>query len=162
MPDMTMEEFQLALARHASARGEVYPSALGLIDAEGHPNGRVWHVARLVMADQEQMRYLSGGNRPDEVADAVARWVESNLSLEQIEIVIEAGGYDPDPFEPLASAGQLDHVLHDGEATRIIHGERAGTWISDQLALAEGEVVDSVLQAINDANPDTASSARQL
>jgi hypothetical protein len=73
MPDMTMEEFQLALARHASARGEVYPSALGLIDAEGHPTGRVWHVARLVKADQEQMRYLSGGNRPDEGRFAVVQ-----------------------------------------------------------------------------------------
>ncbi len=37
------------------------------------------------MADQEQMRYLSGGNRVDKVADAVGRWAASKLSLEQIK-----------------------------------------------------------------------------
>ncbi len=35
----TVEEFQVALVRHASAHGEVLPSALGLMDAECHPPG---------------------------------------------------------------------------------------------------------------------------
>ncbi|HUJ64649.1 MAG TPA: hypothetical protein VLX59_03860 [Acidimicrobiales bacterium] len=152
MSEMTVEDLQAALARYASARGEVFPSALGLIDAECHPTGRVWEVAGLLMTDQEEMRYLSGGNRPDEVADTVGRWAESKLSLEQIKTVIEAGGYDPDPFEPLAVAGHLRQVLYDGDATRIIQGERAGMWISDQMALtADSDVVAKVLEAINPA-----------
>jgi len=152
MSEMTVAEFQAALTRRASAHGEVFPSALGLIDAECHPTGRIWEVARLLMADQEQMRYLSGGNRPDEVADTVGRWAESKLSLEQIKTIIEAGGYDPDPFEPLATAGHLRQALYDGDATRIIQGERAGSWISDQMALAaDSEIVTKVLEAIDPA-----------
>lgn len=154
MSEMTVEELQAALARRASAQGEVFPSAVGLIDAECHPAGRVWEVARVVMAEQEQMRYLAGGNHPDEVAEAVARWAESKLSLEQIKMVIEAGGYDPDPFEPLTRAGQLEQILRDGNATRMIQGERAGSWISDEMALAaESEIVAKVLEAINAAPP---------
>jgi hypothetical protein len=154
MSEMTVDELQEALGRHASAKGEVFPSALRLIDAERHPVGRVWEVARAVMADQEQMRYLAGGNRPDEVAGAVSRWADSKLTLEQIRMVVEAGGYDPDPFEPLALAGHLQQVLRDGDATRIIQGERAGSWISDQMALAaESEIVAKVLEAVGAAAP---------
>lgn len=152
MSEISTDDFQAALERHASAKGEVFPSALRLIDAEDHPVGRLWEVARIVMADQEQMRYLAGGNRPDEVAGAVARWAESKLSLEQIRMVVGAGGYDPDPFEPLAEAGRLQYALHDGDTVRIIHGERAGSWISDQMALAaEPDIVPKVLQAISAA-----------
>jgi hypothetical protein len=43
-------------------------------------------------------------------------------------------------------------VLNDGDATRIIQGERAGSWISDQMALtADSEIVSKVLAAINPA-----------
>ncbi|MDA8043744.1 MAG: hypothetical protein M0Z30_00665 [Actinomycetota bacterium] len=151
---MTVQELQGALARHASGGAQVYPSALALIDAEDHPTGRVWEVARIVMADQERMRYVSGGNHPEEVADTVARWAESHLSLGQMSIVMDAGGYDPDPFEPLATAGQLDHVLRDGGSIRVIQGERAGSWISDQMALTpDAEIVARVLQAVDSMAP---------
>lgn len=152
MSDMAMEEFRTALRRHASEREEVFPSALRLIEAESHPVGRLWDVARVVMSDQEQLRYLAGGNRPDEVAAMVACWADSRLSLEEIRMVVDAGGYDPDPFEPLALAGCLRQVLRDNGATRVIQGERAGSWISDQMALtAEGDVVPRVLEMIGAA-----------
>lgn len=149
MSEITMEEFRTALCRHASAREEVFPSALRLIEAESHPVGRLWDVARVVMSDQEQLRYLAGGNRPDEVVAMVGCWAESTLSLEEIRMVVDAGGYDPDPFEQIALAGCLQQVLRDGGATRVVHGERVGSWISDQMALAaEGEVVPKVLEVI--------------
>jgi len=111
MSEMTVEDLQAALARYASARGEVFPSALGLIDAECHPTGRVWEVAGLLMTDQEEMRYLSGGNRPDEVADTVGRWAESKLSLEQIKTVIEAAAScrGPPPAGALRRRRHPDH-----------------------------------------------------
>jgi hypothetical protein len=149
MSDFTVAAFEAALARHASSRGEVFPSAIGLIEAEEHWTGRLWDVARLVMHDQETMRYVAGGNRPDEVAACVAGWSESTLNLDEMKMVIEAGGYDPDPFEPLAKSGHLGVALYDHGEVRQIHGERAGAWISDQMALSsDGEVVSRVLEAI--------------
>ncbi len=55
-------------------------------------------------------------------------------------------------------------MLNEGDATRIIHGERAGSWISDQMALtADNEIVSKVLQPSTlppsdaDAKPQRAS-----
>lgn len=151
MTELNIESFQAALARHASSTGEVFPSALSLVDAEEHWSGRLWDVARLVMADQETMRYVAGGNRPDEIAACVARWNESGLELDEIRAILAGGGYDPDPFVPLARAGILYSALHlDDGTARLIHGERAGAWISDTLALCSAEeTVESVERSIN-------------
>jgi uncharacterized protein (DUF302 family) len=149
MSQITIDEFQSALSRHSSAKGEVFPSALGLIEAEEHWSGRLWDVARVVMAEQERMRYLAGGNRPEEVADCVARWSDSPLSVDDIQMAVDCGGYDPDPFEALAQAGRLHALLYHDGSVRIIHGERAGAWISDQMALAaEADVLPRLLDAI--------------
>jgi hypothetical protein len=151
MTDLNVENLQAALARHASSAGEVYPSAVSLIEAEEHWSGRLWDVARLVMADQGTMRYVAGGNRPDEIAACVARWSDSGLKLDEIRAILAGGGYDPDPFVPLARAGLLYRALHDDVGgPRFIHGERAGAWISDTLALSSPEeTVDSVERSIN-------------
>lgn len=151
MTDLSAENLEAALRRHASGTGEVYPSALALIEAEEHWTGRLWDVARLVMADQELMRYVVGGNRPGVVAGCIGRWSESDLDLEQIRMILAGGGYDPDPFLPLARAGLLDAALHESDGTpRLIHGERAGAWISDTFALsAPQDVVKHVSSAID-------------
>lgn len=60
MTELNVENLRAALARHASSAGEVYPSAVSLIEAEEHWSGRLWDVARLVMADQGTMRYVAG------------------------------------------------------------------------------------------------------
>ncbi|MDE3202606.1 MAG: hypothetical protein KGQ66_00095 [Acidobacteriota bacterium] len=134
MSDMTVEVFEAALARHASADGEVFPSALGLIEAEHAREGRLWAVAKVVMADQERMRYLAGGNRLAEVVSCVSQWYESDLDVADVELVVSAGGYDPEPFEALRRAGLLHQALSEGDRPRVIDGERAGAWISDQMA----------------------------
>lgn len=150
MSDMTIEQLVDALAGNASVTGEVFPSAIRLIEADRHPSGRVWDVAQVVMADQERMRYLAGGNRPAEVAAAVARWADCALTVDQIGSVVAAGGYDPEPFEILAAADWLEKALDDGGEVRSIHGERAGSWISDELALVPGdEIIDRVRRAMD-------------
>jgi hypothetical protein len=150
MAELSVENLETALRRHASGSGEVYPSALRLIDAEEHWAGRLWDVAQLVLADQELMRYVVGGNRPEVVADCIGRWSESDLDLDEIQMILAGGGYDPDPFVPLSRAGLLDSALHLGDGRpRLIHGERAGAWISDTFALsAPQDVVLNVQRAI--------------
>ena len=157
MVTLTEQQVVAALARHASSSGEVYPSALGLIDAEEHWSGRLREVLGVVMVDQETMRYLAGGNRPEEVAACAVRWAESSLAVEDIKAVVGNGGYDPEPFEVIAREGLLQEVLHlpDGSGRRI-DGERAGTWISVQLALESDDVV--LRRAKEIAGPDMTAS----
>lgn len=146
MAEPTVEMLETALSRHASASGEVYPSGAGLIEAEEQWSGRLWDVTRLVMRDQETMRYLAGGNRPEEVAACASNWSQSGLDLQDIDLIFSAGGYDPDPFEVLARAGLLRAVLlGDDGGLRTISGERAGIWISDTFALSsEAEILEGV------------------
>ena len=155
MIEPSVEGLQAALARHASSSGQVYPSSLGLIDAEEHWSGRLWEVAGLVMADQETMRYLAGGNRADEIAACAARWSESTLALDEIKAVFAAKGYDPEPFEALARAGLLDTALQlDDGSPRFIHDEHAGAWISDTFAMSsDQETLQGVAQAIDAPAP---------
>lgn len=150
MSEPSVRNLEAALGRHASATGEVYPSGVKLIEAEEHWSGRLWEVTRLVMADQETMRYLAGGNRPDEVATCAARWCESSLELEQIKSIFAAKGYDPEPFEALARAGLLTAALELADGSpRIVHGEHAGAWISDTFAMSsDEETLEGVADAI--------------
>ncbi len=146
MTEPSVSELEAALTRHASATGEVYPSSLALIDAEEHWSGRLWQVTHLVMSDQETMRYLAGGNRPDEVASCVARWSDSDLGLDDMKTIFSAGGYDPEPFEVLARSGLVrSSLLLDDGRPRLVRGERAGTWISDTFALStEADILEGV------------------
>lgn len=152
MSEPTVEQLRAALSRHASGAGEVFPSTLELIAAEEHWSGRLWDVVRLIASDLERMRYVAGGGRPDEIAECAGRWAESGLSLDDIALVIGAGGYDPDPFVILAEAGLLLPALHNDDGSeRLVGGERAGAWISDELALlAPEETVERARGIIGD------------
>ncbi len=124
----------------------MFPSAIKLIAAEEHWSGRLWDVLRLVMEDLDTMHYVAGGGRPDEIAECAARWADSTLSLEDIALVLGCGGYDPDPFVILSRAGLLQNALYFDDGTnRLVEGERAGAWISDQLALA---TPDEILERV--------------
>lgn len=150
MAEPSVSQLLAALTRHGSGTGEVYPSSVGLIDAEEHWSGRLWEVTRLVMSDQETMRYLAGGNYPEEVAACASRWSDSALGLDDIKSIFASGGYDPEPFEVLARVGLLHSSLRteDGRP-RQIRGERAGAWISDTFALSsEGEILKGIEQEL--------------
>jgi len=148
----TVEQLEAALARHSSGAGEVFPSALALIDLEEHWSGRLWDVLRLVAVDLDTLRYVTGGARPHQVVDAVARWAEADLDLDEIGLILRSGGYDPDPFVALARAGLLNVALcNDDGTTRLIDQERAAAWISDQLALAlPEEAVERIRSIVKD------------
>ncbi len=152
MVEPTVEALKAALARHASANGEVFPSALKRIAAEEQWAGRLWDVVRLIASDVDTMRFEAGGDRADEIAECAGRWAESSLSLDEIELVLACGGYDPDPFTVLAREGLLRPALRTEEGTvRLVNGERAGVWISDELALsAPSEIVDRTRRIISE------------
>jgi len=157
MTEPTVGQLRAALERHASSAGEVFPSALGLIFAEEDWSGRLWDVLGLIASDLETMRYLVGGARADEIADCAARWADSGLSLEDMALVIGCGGYDPDPFVILATAGLLPSALHHKDGTdRRVDGERAGTWISDELALVSAEEIVERTRRMIDTTPAAA------
>lgn len=153
MAEPTVEGIKDALGRHAAANGVVFPSALKLIAVEEQWSGRLWEVLRLIAADIDTMRFEAGGDRADEIAECAARWAESGLSLEDIELVLSCGGYDPDPFVVLAGGGLLHRALrHEDGNERTVNGERAGTWISDELALSSpAEVLERTRRMIDDS-----------
>jgi hypothetical protein len=145
----TIEELRDALAQHASRTGAVFPSALKLINAERHWSGRLWDVLTVIASDLDVLRYEAGGDRADEIASCAGRWAETPLSLEEITLVLAAGGYDPDPFVVLHDVGLLHQTLlrDDGEL-RSVGGERVGAWISDELALASADEIVEKAQAL--------------
>ena len=98
------------------------------------------------------MRYVAGSGRPDAIAECAARWADSALQLDNIALVVGSGGYDPDPFVTLAAVGLLPTALrHEDGTDRMVEGERAGTWISDELALVSPyEIVERTRRLIDD------------
>jgi hypothetical protein len=144
MVAMTQEILREELRRHAAPGDEVTPAVLEQMKAQGTWEGRRWEVLQIVAEDSERMAYLAGGVRPDEVATWVGFWSDSDLELEQIRLVISAGGYDPDPFRVLARLGTLSQVLvGDTGEVRRIEGELAGAWISDRFAGATDDEVET-------------------
>lgn len=159
MADPTVEDVRAALARHAAPNGEVFPSALKRIAVEEDWSGRLWEVLRLLATDIDTMRFEAGGDRADEIAECAARWAESSLALPDIEAVLACGGYDPDPFVVLAGAGLLHAALrNDDGSERRVNGERAGMWISDELALSSpADIIERSRRMIADSGPEPAS-----
>ncbi|MCK4177150.1 hypothetical protein [Aciditerrimonas ferrireducens] len=140
--EMTLEDLRQGLRAHAGFDGTVPAQVLALLGAQGPWSGRVWDVLQIVAEDHDRMAFLAGGLRPDEVADCVARWVESPLGVPEIRAVIDAGSYDPDPFGVLAAHGLLAQVLTDEQGqVRHLGGEPVGRWVSDQFADAPDEAV---------------------
>lgn len=121
--------------------------------AENQWTGRLAEVLSVLDESDDKLAYLAGGRRPDEVVTWLSIWAESPLSVEQIRMITWAGGWEPDPFVALANAGLLEDFLTgpDGGVRRV-HGERAGAWLSDELALAdEAEIIAGASAVMADA-----------
>ena len=151
MVELTIDGLRAEL-RANTRDGEIFPSVIRLLAANNGWSGRVWEVLDVLAEDQETMRFIAGGNRPDEIADAAEEWAASTLATDQIRLVLRARGYDVEPFCILAKHGLFTEALLDaGGEVRRVNGERAGTWISDQLALATPEeIVHTVSNLIAD------------
>ncbi|HLI43030.1 MAG TPA: hypothetical protein VKU92_00995 [Acidimicrobiales bacterium] len=152
MPDPTLNELTAALATRVGEAGVLEAADVRALVSAPRWGSRLADLAQLVAGDDERLGYLAGGHRPEEVARCLLGWLETPLTLSQIQQIIECGGWDPDPFTALAEAGLLDRVLRgpDGNARRI-RGELAGGWVSDNLALADGsEIVARALAVVDD------------
>jgi hypothetical protein len=159
------DEVAEELARHVDGQGNV-PVHLAeqLAQAKGW-QGRLLDVLRLFTASEQQMAYLAGGRRAEDLLRAARPWVDSPLSIGELHLIITCGGWDPEPFVPLAKAGMLDRFLKTARGTvRRIQGELAGGWLSDECALAEPEeildVVRSVLESEDGPLEPTVGEAR--
>ncbi|HET6965936.1 MAG TPA: hypothetical protein VFH58_14270 [Acidimicrobiales bacterium] len=152
--DPSPTELREALARYAHPNGSVPSGIAARLSEELGWSGRSIDVLAVLGESGETLGYLAGGRHPDEVATWVSVWAESPLSLEDIRLVTHARGWEPDPFVVLADAGLLERALTcpDGSPRRI-RGELAGTWISDELALAGREEILQRVQAIIDEEP---------
>lgn len=157
MSTPSTSQLEDALEKHVGVAGAVTPAVVARVLAETRWEGRTASVLRALSADPEVMAFVSGGSRPGEVAASVACWVDAALSVEEIELVVAGGGYDPDPFVALSSAGMLREALFsDAGKARRIEGERAGTWISDQLNEARAdEVVSRVRSLVSDPSRES-------
>ena len=163
MAELTVEELRDAL-RGATRDNEVFPSVVRLIAVTRGWSGRLWEVLGVLAEDQETLHFVAGGARPDEITDCAERWAATSLDLEQLRLVLRSGGYDPDPFDVLARAGLLANALRDETGgLRHVQGARAGTWISDELALtsSEHETIEAVRRMIAETSPAPATSVRK-
>ncbi len=148
----TLAALEAELKERVDARGEVPVGVAEQLQREKGWGGRLLEVLALLTRDAERMGYLAGGRRPDEVATWLSVWHGSDLSLPEIELVVESGGWDPEPFVVLGRAGLLERLLRRPDGTvRRVRGELAGGWASDNLALAdEAEILREVAKVLQD------------
>lgn len=148
----TFAEVREALGLLAGDTGTVPVGAARRLCEERGWRGRLIDVLAVLTEAAGQMAYLAGGRRPEAVATWLALWAESSLSLDEIRLIVADRGWDPEPFAALAKAGLLERTLvHPDGSPRVIHGELAGGWVSDELALADdAEVVRRVLEVLGD------------
>lgn len=158
-----LAEFTSALEEHVDRHGEVSPGIAEALRVERGWRGRVIDILEIFSQSEELLGYMAGGRRPDEVITWLAIWAESSLSLDQIRLIAEAGGWSPEPFVVLARAGLLEALLRvpDGSIRRC-RGERVGGWVSDELTTADDATVvgaaRDLIERDGDA-PTTGSSA---
>lgn len=146
-----LEEVADALAHHLRTNGAVPTGIAGWLAAEHGWGGRLMDVLAVLTEDADTMGYLAGGRHKDEVMTWLALWADTPFNLEEIRAIVAAGGWDPEPFVPVVEAGLLEALLHRADGTpRIIRGERAGAWLSDQFALADEREVLSGVRALLD------------
>ena len=154
MKEPTLDEVTAALRERADFEGNVPTGIAWILIRDKNWFGRVTDVLRVLTDDAETMGYLAGGRRPDEVGRSLAAWVDSPLSIEEIRLVVAAGGWDPDPFGVLARAGVLETVLYDHGSFRRVGGEMVGGWVSDELALSDdAEILAAVGRILEEAEP---------
>lgn len=146
----SVEQVTRALADHVGEGGEVRPGVAAMLVSARHWRGRPIEVLGLLTHNDARMGYLAGGFKLEEVARALSLWVSSPLSLEEMRTVIETGGWDPEPFAAVASAGLLRQLAYRADGSlRRVHGELAGAWLSDEFpAASDEEVVRAVHKLI--------------
>lgn len=116
------------------------------------------------VSSEDRLGYLAGSRRPAEVAAAVMRWIDSPLSVGQVRMIVACGGWDPDPFVPVAEAGLLEPLLFEPDGSRRrVQEELAGGWLSDAMALAsDTEVLHAVRGLLRSGSPDGDGEAAEL
>lgn len=140
-----------ALARHADKRGRLLPGVGARLAKENSWTGRTAEVLEIFTKSDQKMSYLAGGRRPDEIVTWLSPWIESSLSIDQIDEIVDCGGWDPDPFVVLSDAHILNEFLrHPDGSPRRVRGELAGGWLCDNCALAEPadtlEAVEAIME----------------
>jgi hypothetical protein len=148
----SLEELSAALEHHLRTNGTVPTGIVAWLRAEHGWSGRLMEVLAVLTDDGETMGYLAGGRRPDEVMTWLAIWAQTPLAVTEIRAIVAHGGWDPEPFVPVARAGLLDQLFTRPDGTpRLVKGERAGAWLSDAFALAdEREIVAGVRTVIDE------------
>ncbi|MHB1511381.1 MAG: hypothetical protein ACYCST_17615 [Acidimicrobiales bacterium] len=147
----SLSDLTEALRQRAGADGTVPAGIAAALIEEIGWSGRIIDVLGVLTDDVEKMGYLAGGRRPDEVVTWLSLWAESPLSLEEIRLIVTAGGWDPEPFVVLSRAGLLKAILEAGDGSiRRIRGELAGGWVSDQLALADDTAILRAVKEVLD------------
>lgn len=147
----SIDQITEALSGRVDDQGAVPAGAARQAARERGWSGRLADVLEILDETDEKLAYLSGGRRPEEVATWLSIWAESPLTADQIRLVTAAGGWEPDPFVVLAGAGLLEQFLSLPDGTiRHVRGERAGAWVSDELALAEEkDLLDAVRKVLS-------------
>lgn len=156
-PDI--EALTKALRWHVDRYGGVTAGVAATLRAERGWTGRLIDILEVFSQSAEQLGYMSGGRRPEEVATWLALWSDSPLSVDQIRLVADAGGWDPDPFVVVAREGLLETLLRlpDGSVRRV-RGERAGGWVSDELAIADDTEIIAAVHRVIDADKSVQGS----
>lgn len=151
----TLDDISRALSEHVDRMGVVPAGVARRVAIDNDWTGRLAEVLSVLDESDDKLAYLAGGRRPDEVTTWLSIWAESPLTVEQIRLVTSAGGWDPDPFVVLADAGLLEAFLCDpGGEVRRVHGQRAGAWLSDELALADEDQVLDAARTLLSEPPD--------
>lgn len=122
----TIAELEETLAGHVHPGGTVPAGIAAQLASEYGWSGRMIDILAALADTSEKMGYLAGGRRPDEVATWLSIWAESPLSLDDIEVVMASGGWEPDPFVVLARAGLLETFLRNPTGHR---GASGGSWL---------------------------------
>lgn len=153
----TIAELEEALAAHVYPGGAVPAGIAAQLASEYGWSGRMIDILAVLADTSEKMGYLAGGRRPGEVATWLSVWAESPLSVDDIELVMSSGGWEPDPFVVLARAGLLKAFLRNPDGSpRRIRGELAGGWLTDEYALADD---DEILRVVRlELSGDTAGT----
>ncbi|MDA8298371.1 MAG: hypothetical protein M0004_17640 [Actinomycetota bacterium] len=145
----SLEHVTRALADHVGEGGEVRPGVTASLVSACHWRGRPIEVLGLLTESSERIAYLAGGFKLEEVARALSLWASSPLSLEEMRTVIESGGWDPEPFAAVASAGLLRQLAYRSDGSlRRVRGELAGAWLSDQFPAASDEEITRAVRNV--------------
>jgi hypothetical protein len=150
----SLDELSEALAHRVTIYGAVQRGAAAELAAEMKWHGRLIDVLRVLTEDSERMGYLAGGRKPDEVMTWLGLWVDSPFSIEQIRMITQSAGWDPEPFVVVTKHGLLERLVRCPDGTpRRVRGELAGGWLSDRFALADDEEILREVHALLENDP---------